>query len=191
MAGGLSLELAAVTHAGGKGSRRRTWEVMHGNREAGRTGQMQDKTPRRVLRGASELPGAQGQWALQFRYPGRGSQETELGRELPSMTWSGGDRASTLSTPHGVPLSSFPPRHLLRVRFDIRGPRSPRGLLWRAGPRRITSYKNRSLQSRTFRQLLFTTILESLLQRRKCCCLQYNSHLQRRRREDVPIEAAL
>lgn len=30
-------------------------------REAGRTAQMQDKTPRRVLWGASELPGAQGQ----------------------------------------------------------------------------------------------------------------------------------
>lgn len=110
--------------------------------------------------------------ALQFRFPGRGGQETETGTDLPSMTWSGGNRASTVSMPRGVRLSSLPPRHLLRVRFAIGGPRSPGGLLWGAGPRGITSYKNSSLQSRTFRQLLFTTILESLLQRRKCCCLQ-------------------
>lgn len=117
--------------------------------------------------------------ALQFRYPGTGGQETNMGREHDLERWEQRE------------LSSFPPRYLLRVCFDIRGPRSPGGLLWGAGPRRITSYKNRSVQSRTFRQLLFTTILESLLQRRKCCCLQYNSHLQRRRREDVPTEAAL
>lgn len=35
--------------------------MKHGNREAGRTSQMQDKTPSRTLWGTSELPGAQGQ----------------------------------------------------------------------------------------------------------------------------------